>query len=756
MNKLWHTSDIHLSFKADGTVQKPMDQRNWSKGSLNYVGYLDKMAYFGTNVIQSNDFVVITGDITHDMKHVHAGHSLRWFRANVNGILIFIKGNHDRYLDFAALRLENLGDKVFLLDEGEIITVGPYTFGCYSDHNEKNSDNSAPYLDMCKRIVEQAKAKDTIPVMLSHYPVSEAVSKQVGQLGIKAYMSGHIHCTEGSAKDGTGNNWDWYDQIAKPTDDKTIEGCYFSTGTTDVVLNKTGNLFKEIPSLAQADINKRSLNYVREQACRKFGVPMKFIDRFSFQDPLNPGNEVSGFINKAKGLTGGSLYITHVNGIEVEHQMIFGTPKLAYPYTNFTSKYAEFPKAKYYLLMEKWDGTNILFYKYYDSNGDMFITAKTKGTAVLKNSDFGNFLDLTREALNWQDSRSIMLNLPNELMPLMYDAYQSFSMELCGKKEPHIVKYDFDIALKPLFLTRENGVIDPFLNGQVPFHYNMSEYIASVCDSSQKRDLEANEAFRAANGLVHKYEYEHFITEGKVLYLLDENNACISRTLYKIKPSDVEKVHWETFDADMQAKVKEALVKLYRDNEEVTPGAIAEELDMGPKEWDKWAKEIMAYVAKVPVNDKREVLILVGIPGSGKSTFAKRLVEKDWVRINQDELGSRNKCKDLMEKSLKANKRVIIDRCNFDINQRKTWLDLATKHGVSKVRCLHFDIDPNICKDRIVARTDHPTIKPVEGSKKIVDSFLNTFVAPQTTEGFVDVDTVKNEQEILDRIEKFT
>lgn len=39
--------------------------------------------------------------------------------------------------------------------------------------------------------------------------------------------------------------------------------------------------------------------------------------------------------------------------------------------------------------------------------------------------------------------------------------------------------------------------------------------------------------------------------------------------------------------------------------------------------------------------------MLVGIPGAGKTTFATRLLEESsnqWVRVNQDEMGTRAVC----------------------------------------------------------------------------------------------------------------
>ena len=744
MSKLFHISDIHLSFKADGTVQKPMDQRRWSIGSPNYVGYLGKMSAYGIANIAPEDFVVVTGDLTHDMKHAHAIHSLRWFRYNVNGTLIFIKGNHDSYINFAALRLDTIGEKVFLIDEGEIISIGPYTFGCYSDHDNKSSDAKVnEYLDMAKAIAAQAKLRETIPVMVSHYPVSEDVAKSIGQLGVKIYLSGHVHCTAAG-----GNDWTWYDANAKPTNDKTFNGCYFSTGTTDVNFQLTGEYFKEIKAGNTGPMSTKSKNSLRAKAGAKFACHDRFIDTFDSEDPLNPGNSIAGFQCRSKGLMQGSLLITHVNGVEVDPQLVYGTPKLAYPYKEGTETYDEFPKAKYYYLSEKWNGVNILFYKYYDSNGEMFITAKTKGTAVAKDSEFGKFMTLTREALNWHDyKRSIMADLPPTLMPMMHDAYQSMSAELCGRKEPHLVKYDFDIALKPLFFTREDGSIEAYIDEKSsimprPFHYNYSDYVQSVCRSSQERDFERNEEYRKANNLPHKYEYEHFEVEGKVLYLLDDKYKVINRTLYKIKPKDIEEVHWQTFNASMQGRVREALDKLGQENLEICEENLKEELDMGPKEWDKFGRDVMAYATQNPGKDNRKVIILVGLPGSGKSTLAKQLESQGYVRVNQDELGSRNKCKELMESALKTNKPVVVDRCNFDLRQRKSWIDLAAKYGVKNVVAVCINTPVDVCKDRIITRGAHPTVEPVEGSKAIVDNFAKLMTEPKLEEGFAGIKTL--------------
>jgi hypothetical protein len=38
------------------------------------------------------------------------------------------------------------------------------------------------------------------------------------------------------------------------------------------------------------------------------------------------------------------------------------------------------------------------------------------------------------------------------------------TFELCGSEVPHLVKYDFDVALEPIFVTYNDGKIQPVIN----------------------------------------------------------------------------------------------------------------------------------------------------------------------------------------------------------------------------------------------------------------------------------------------------
>ena len=743
MIKIWHISDPHLSMNDDMQPIKKMNERKWAIGSWTFEGYLEAIQEFAQKNIRNDDITFITGDIVHDMWGKSVYNSLNWLRATIPGHIVICRGNHDRDWQVGKMKLSMSAPRFHIVGEGEMMQLGHFTIGCYSDHSAK-TDNMQDLNKKCVQFARdlgyKAKTSDAkIPIMISHYPVSLLTAEMIGKIGIKAYMSGHVHCTAGNEPEAVnGVYWKWYDLSAGLTDDKFFTECFFSTGTVDVLRAKHGQPFKEIESLRQHVVSNHDIDRHRGAAANFFKCSIKLADRFSKVDPFNQHNYVSGFICRDKGLMQGSLYITHVNGVTVTPQTIYGTPKLAYPYKDSGTEYKQFKEYKWAYIGEKWNGMNVLFYKYLDANGIQYTTAKSKGTAFLGDSEVGNFLSLTREAMLAEpDITDQISNL------LQYSDVQAVSCELCGTKEKHLVKYDFDIELKPLFVIKTTGDINPVVQSQTDLFFVTDRDIVKVCQAHQLRDLTANTVYREVRGLSHKYEYEHFAVEGKVLYLMDENYNVIDRTLYKIKPRDIEEVHWQTFNTTMQGRVAEAVSKILADGLQVSEEALKSELDMGPKEWDKFGRAVMQYYQKGEANTAK-MFVLVGLPGSGKSTIASKLQEHGFMRVNQDELGSRNACKKVVAESLKKGISVVIDRCNFDLFQRKSWLDMAQSFAVTDIRAFILDVDVNTCIERASKREGHPTINGEEEVVKAINGINSKFTAASLEEGFSYVKTYKD------------
>eukprot|EP00455_Lapot_gusevi_P027582 TRINITY_DN2924_c0_g1_i4.p1 TRINITY_DN2924_c0_g1~~TRINITY_DN2924_c0_g1_i4.p1 ORF type:complete len:588 (+),score=127.82 TRINITY_DN2924_c0_g1_i4:865-2628(+) len=147
---------------------------------------------------------------------------------------------------------------------------------------------------------------------------------------------------------------------------------------------------------------------------------------------------------------------------------------------------------------------------------------------------------------------------------------------------------------------------------------------------------------------------------------------------------------------------------------------------------------------KKAVKNAPRLIVLAGLPGSGKSTFAKLLESLNrepainggstWVRVNQDELGHRSACEALVTRHLRQPQcRFVIDRCNVEPQDRASWAQLC-HFPAKQCTLVYFDYSRDACVARIMGRADHPTITanvPKKTAQSIVDSFVKKLVIPQ-------------------------
>lgn len=136
-----------------------------------------------------------------------------------------------------------------------------------------------------------------------------------------------------------------------------------------------------------------------------------------------------------------------------------------------------------------------------------------------------------------------------------------------------------------------------------------------------------------------------------------------------------------------------------------------------------------------------KVIVLVGIPASGKSTLVKNSYP-DYQRISQDVLGNRMECENLAEVYLAAGTDIIIDRCNHTKKQRKNWIKRAKKYNAEKITCIYLKTDVQLCIERIKNRKGHesiPDLMPEEDKVKIINRFFKEFQEPSLEEGFTEV-----------------
>lgn len=269
-----------------------------------------------------------------------------------------------------------------------------------------------------------------------------------------------------------------------------------------------------------------------QEAVELLKTTEKALKRFVREDAFNLGNVLEGWISLRPGKEYGALVIDMVNGEKVIPQVIWGMPKLHYPFAtqvDGTRVYHWPVDALKLHIAEKWDGTNICHYAYEDAQGKIFYTFKTRLTPVAGNGDlFGNFAELVQIVTSRHDW------LSTHAVPV--PGMSAHCYELCGYRNPHMVKYDFDINMIPLCtIMQKHGDIIPYLETQGNF---------DVVSNSQERLTQFYEKYREQDNQIIKdsdTEEGEFPLEGKVFYVFSESLGWVP---VKCKPQIIEDIHW--------------------------------------------------------------------------------------------------------------------------------------------------------------------------------------------------------------------
>ncbi|KAK0155022.1 Bifunctional polynucleotide phosphatase/kinase [Merluccius polli] len=139
-------------------------------------------------------------------------------------------------------------------------------------------------------------------------------------------------------------------------------------------------------------------------------------------------------------------------------------------------------------------------------------------------------------------------------------------------------------------------------------------------------------------------------------------------------------------------------------------------------------------------SNQTDVIVAVGFPGSGKSTFFhSHIVPKGYVYINRDTLGSWQSCVAACERALREGRSVAVDNTNPDPASRKRYIDVAKATGIP-CRCFHFSASLEQAKHNNRFREMAPSdVKHVKVNDMIFHSYKKHYVAPDLSEGFSEI-----------------
>ncbi|KAK7171556.1 hypothetical protein R3I93_003998 [Phoxinus phoxinus] len=137
---------------------------------------------------------------------------------------------------------------------------------------------------------------------------------------------------------------------------------------------------------------------------------------------------------------------------------------------------------------------------------------------------------------------------------------------------------------------------------------------------------------------------------------------------------------------------------------------------------------------------KQEVIVAVGFPGSGKSTFFQtHVIPKGYAYVNRDMLGSWQQCVSACERALKEGQSVAVDNTNPDPESRKRYVDVSQSAGVP-CRCFNFSTSLEQAKHNNRFREMIPSAtKHVHVNDMVIHSYKKKFVAPSLSEGFSEI-----------------
>jgi DNA 3'-phosphatase len=124
------------------------------------------------------------------------------------------------------------------------------------------------------------------------------------------------------------------------------------------------------------------------------------------------------------------------------------------------------------------------------------------------------------------------------------------------------------------------------------------------------------------------------------------------------------------------------------------------------------------------VSQENILILLMGSPGSGKTTLSKKLVPFGWTVISSDDYkSSRAKIKSVLAKSLSTpNQRVIIDATNPTRDGRREYLQIGLERGYSCVIIHHLNAGdfrntlrekpvPKVAELTYWKRLEHPSVE---------------------------------------------
>lgn len=144
-------------------------------------------------------------------------------------------------------------------------------------------------------------------------------------------------------------------------------------------------------------------------------------------------------------------------------------------------------------------------------------------------------------------------------------------------------------------------------------------------------------------------------------------------------------------------------------------------------------------------DSKQEMIILVGSPGSGKSTYcSNELTPRKYIRINQDSLKTEKNCIQKAKEELEKGSSVVIDNTNGKKAKREIFIALAKERKIP-VRCFIMKVEKDLAFHLNHQREINREREHFSGAVNNIPihSFFKYYEEPKKEEGYEEIVEVK-------------